>query len=160
MLTALQNPFLHVVRVLVFVDKTKALTGEGDLNLISRSHQQAINWQLEKALCQLAVPTSSSTALCGGAQVWKGQTDRSTPTKMSSRTHSGKTRNKLKLQAHLSVTPTVVCLQIIYLKNAETVWKLLHKAWQCVFLLLVGNELQEMSCIMNGPSVKCECWDI
>lgn len=62
-------PFLNTVSVPVTADKAKGLTGGGDLIFISGSLQQAINQRHEKALCQVAVSTSSATTLYRGAQV-------------------------------------------------------------------------------------------
>lgn len=55
--------------IIIYVYKAKSETGGGDLIFISRSLQQAISQGLEKALCQVALSTSSATALFGRAQV-------------------------------------------------------------------------------------------
>lgn len=60
--------------IFIYVYGAKSLAGGHDLIFISRSLQQAISQGLEKALCQVALSTSSATALFGRAQVWKDQT--------------------------------------------------------------------------------------
>lgn len=55
--------------IFIYVCGAQSLAGGGDLIFISRSLQQAISQGLEKALCQVALSTSSATALFGRAQV-------------------------------------------------------------------------------------------